>query len=169
MLSRGESQPKVTQLAMTKGRRRLRFATLRDVPPDVDRLVAQGHRTVGRWTLAQICNHLSSNIVHTIDGFPGPVAPWIVRQTLGRAVRGLMLTPGRIMEGAPIPKNYRPAPTLDATAEVTALRAAIERFCSSQIECKPHPFLGWMSYKEWERFHCIHCGHHLSFVLAGNL
>ena len=150
---------------MTKGRRHLRFANLAEVVCDVDRLLAAGHRTLGRWTLAQICNHLSSNIVHTLDGFPGPVAPWIIRQTLGRAVRGLMLTTGRIMEGAPIPEIYRPNPTLDPTAEVAALRAAIERFCSSGIECKPHPFLGWMPYKKWERFHCIHCGHHLSFVV----
>ena len=150
---------------MTAGRRTLRFANLTDAINDAEQLVSRGHRTVGRWTLAQICNHLSSSIGYTTDGYPGKSAPWIVRQTVGRAVRAVMLSTGRIMEGAPLPATYRPAVTLDASAAVAELRNAIERFGSSQSDCKPHPFLGLMSRQTWERFHCIHSAHHLSFAV----
>jgi hypothetical protein len=40
-------------------RRELTFASLDDVMPDVERLLA-GHVTVGRWTLGQILNHLAT-------------------------------------------------------------------------------------------------------------
>jgi hypothetical protein len=50
--------------------------------PDVQRLLA-GHRTVGRWSLAQICNHLAASITWSVEGFPDRPAPWLVRVTLG--------------------------------------------------------------------------------------
>jgi hypothetical protein len=150
---------------MTKGRRVIRFSQLADAIRDAEQLLSRGHHTVGRWSLAQICNHLSSSIGYTVDGFPGKTAPWIVRQTLGRAVRTLMISTGRIMEGAPLPENFKPLPTLDPTHEVNTLRLEIERFEASQGDCKPHPFLGRMSRNAWERFHCVHCAHHLSFAL----
>src|SRR5947208_3323881 len=64
---------------MPRSRRRLRFATLADVPSEVDRLVQGGYRMVGAWSLAQVLNHLAGSIVYTIEGFPGPAAPWIVQ------------------------------------------------------------------------------------------
>ncbi|MFI5459648.1 MAG: DUF1569 domain-containing protein [Isosphaerales bacterium] len=41
------------------GRRELSFASLDEVMPDVERLLA-GHATVGQWSLGQICNHLAT-------------------------------------------------------------------------------------------------------------
>ena len=49
-------------------RRNLSFSRLDEVMPDVDRLLA-GHRTVGNWSLGQICNHLAKGIQGSIDGF----------------------------------------------------------------------------------------------------
>ncbi len=44
---------------MTEGRRPLRFHSFDEIMPDVERLLA-GHRTVGHWSLGQICHHLAS-------------------------------------------------------------------------------------------------------------
>jgi len=44
---------------MTPGRRTLRYESLDEVMPDVERLL-EGHTTVGTWSLAQICRHLAT-------------------------------------------------------------------------------------------------------------
>ena len=51
---------------MTPGRRTLRYVSFDEVMPDVERLLA-GHRTVGNWTLAQICRHLAGVLRRHID------------------------------------------------------------------------------------------------------
>ena len=144
-------------------RRDLAFASLDEVMPDVERLLA-GHVTVGRWSLGQICNHLATNIRFTMDGFPDK-APWLVQRTVGVMVRGLMLGTGRIASGVRVPEAYLPKPGLEDAAEAAALRASIERFSTFTGMFAGHPLLGRMRRDQWERFHRIHCAHHLSFAL----
>ena len=69
---------------MMDGRRTLAFSSLDEVMPEVDRLLL-GHKTIGNWSLAQICNHLSGAIVSSIDGVPFRF-PWIFRKTVGPIV-----------------------------------------------------------------------------------
>lgn len=147
-------------------RRALSFASLADVTPDVERLLA-GHVTVGRWSLGQICNHLALTINAPIDGCPVKF-PWLVRRTFGAAARRLMFRWGWIPRGVRVPRTYLPRPGLDAAAEAEALRAAVGRF---QIHVGPldeHPLLGPMGKAGWERFHLLHCAHHLSFAIPGH-
>ena len=65
---------------MTQGRRTLRFNSLDEVMPDVERLL-EGHSTVGNWSLAQICRHLSTVMRRVVDlpastpAGPVPVGP----------------------------------------------------------------------------------------------
>jgi hypothetical protein len=146
-------------------RRPLSFDTLDRVMPDVDRLLA-GHRTVGQWTLGQICNHLASGLIGSVEGFAGQ-APWLLRMTLGRVVRRQVLGSGRMAAGLKLPERFQPRPGLDARAEAEALRAALHLYSASLEAPVPHPFFGSMTRDEWTRFHCIHCAHHLSFVLPG--
>ena len=49
-------------------RRMLHFSDLPEVLAEANRL-ALNHRTLGRWTLAQICRHLADTIHGSIDGF----------------------------------------------------------------------------------------------------
>ena len=132
--------------------------------PDVERLFA-GHSTVGRWTLAQILNHLANSIQYSIGGFPGRTTPWIVQVTFRKAARWSMLKRGAIPEGAPLPRGFVPQSDLNAAVEAEALREAIAAFerCESPV---PHPFIGAMLKEDWRTFHCVHCGHHLSFAVA---
>jgi hypothetical protein len=145
------------------GRRRLAFASLGQVIPDVERLLT-GHAAVGRWTLAQICNHLATTIGMSMDGVPRK-APWLVRRTAGVLFRRLLLSRGRMPEGVVVPDVFLPAAEPDAAREADALRAAIGRLSSFTGPFDEHPLLGRMTTGQWERFHCIHCAHHLSFAV----
>jgi hypothetical protein len=147
-------------------RRPLAFASLDEIMPDVERLL-RGHTTVGTWSLGQICSHLAQGIHFTMDGFP-PEAypPWIIQQTLGRFLLWRILRTGRFTEGLKMPRKYEPAPGTDARAEAESLRAALQRFAAHTGPLVKHPMKGTTVSRDiWERFHCIHCAHHLTFVL----
>ena len=64
-----------------------------------------------------------------------------------------------------VPEIYLPPLGLDAGHEAEALRLSIGRFRASAAPLDEHPLLGRMTLVEWERFHCLHCAHHLSFVV----
>jgi hypothetical protein len=145
------------------GRRSLTFASLDEVMPDVDRLL-EGHTTVGRWSLGQICNHLAGALRGSVKGIRFR-APWLIRQTVGRLARQRVLKSGRMATGVKIPEEFTPRPGLDARAEAEALRSALRLFNEHSGPMAEHPFFGALSRAEWDRLHCIHCAHHLSFAL----
>jgi hypothetical protein len=146
----------------TPGRRPLAFARLDEVMPDVDRLLA-GYTAVGKWTLGQACNHLANALVYTVEGFPGRM-PWVLRKTIGPLIVRSMFKTGSIREGIKVPEEVLPKPGLDDRAEAEALRAAVRLFLAHAGPLAPHPIVDRMSRDDWERFHCIHCAHHLSFL-----
>jgi hypothetical protein len=147
----------------TAARRPLAFASLDQVIPDVDRLL-QGHTTVGRWSLGQICNHLTGAFVGSVEGFPRK-APWLVRKAVGPIILRRLLGTGRMAEGIKLPEGMRPKPGLDDRAEAEALRAALRLFAAHPGPPATHPFFGRMSREQWDHLHRIHCAHHLSFAL----
>lgn len=144
-------------------RRELAFRSLHEVMHDVDRLL-EGHGTVGTWTLAQICNHLANALQLSVDGIPFRF-PWIMRVAVAPLVKGPMFRTGTMREGVKLPAGALPKPGLDARAEAEALRAALNYYAGVTTPLASHPFFGAMTREEWDRFHCIHCAHHLSFVL----
>ena len=146
-------------------RRALSFSRLDEVMPDVDRLL-DGHRAVGNWTLGQVCNHLAWTIRLSVEGFPAK-APWIARVTVLRFVKRWVLSKGRIPAGGPLPKRFEPKSGLDDRAEAEALRATIRLFAAEAGPLAEHPYFGRLNVDEWNRFHCIHCGHHLGFLRPG--
>ena len=146
----------------TTGRRPLQFATLAEVMPDVDRLL-QGHRTVGRWSLAQICNHLAQTLIYSIEGFPDR-APWLLRRTFGAFAKRHVLATGVIREGGKLPERYLPRPGLDDRAEAEALRGALHLYSAHPGPLADHPLFGPLDRAEWTRIHCVHSAHHLSFA-----
>jgi hypothetical protein len=141
-------------------RRDLTFTSLDDVMPDVERLLA-GHKTVGRWTLGQICNHLATAIGLTLDVPARATEPTREKDIARRQ----FFRHGRFPEGmeAPIPILV-PQSELDANTEAELLRKVIIRFTLFTGPFPAHPRLGALTREEWIRFHCMHCAHHLGFV-----
>lgn len=144
-------------------RRSLTFARMDEIMPEVDRLLA-GHTLVGNWGLAQMCNHLSNSIQMSVEGF-GIKLPWLLRATVGRIAKREIFSTGVMRSGIKLPKKFLPATGLDDRAEAEALRAAIGYYFTNPTPRAPHPMLGELSGPEWDRLHCIHSAHHLSFAL----
>src|SRR5688500_5529633 len=148
-------------------RRKLQFATLDEVMPDVERLLG-GHVTVGQWTLGQILNHLATSIGMSMDGTPEKFS-WPVRRMFGPVARQLSFALGWMPAQVRVQETYLPRAGLTADSEAETLRAAIARFEQFTGEFDEHPLLGRFSPDQWRRFHCLHCAHHLSFALPTSL
>jgi hypothetical protein len=149
---------------VTKGRRKLSFANLSEVPLDIDRL-APAHRMLGRWSLAQVCRHIRSAMDSTMDGFPGPSSPMPIQTLIRFAMKTFVFPAGRLVEGVRAPAGFVPKPDLDLSEELSRLRATVNRFNACSGPFASHPRFGRLDRKGWERFHCIHCAHHLSFAV----
>jgi hypothetical protein len=148
---------------MKPDRRALEFVHLSEVMGEVDRLLP-GHKTLGNWTLGQICHHLASAMIYSVDGFPS-LAPWPLRKTVGKLVGRRLFRTGRMPDGIKLPAEFGPQPGLDDRAEAEALRAAIRCFESHPGPFGSHPLIGPLDRESWTRFHTIHAAHHLGFVI----
>lgn len=149
------------------GRRALAFDSLDAVMPDVDRLL-QGYEAAGKWSLGQVCYHLATGLRYTAEGGLPVRVPWPRRVFLGRLVKWYIFKKGGMPEGVEVPASVlSPSPSHDDRAEAEALRATIVQFLQAPEPFAPHPLFGRLSGDEWRRFHCIHCAHHLSFLVPG--
>jgi Protein of unknown function (DUF1569) len=147
---------------MTPGRRALRYVRLDEIMPDVDRLL-EGHSTVGNWSLAQICRHLAIVMRRVVDlpsSTPHDASRWV-----GEERKRQYVASGLIPEGIPTSPQLVPVEGLDEREEAEGLRRAIAHYEASPGPVVPHPLLGFLTREEWDRFHCIHCAHHLSFAV----
>ncbi|QEH32566.1 hypothetical protein OJF2_10430 [Aquisphaera giovannonii] len=149
-------------------RRPLSFGSLSEVMPEVDRLLL-GYEARGRWSLGQVCQHLARTIRFGVEGSSRRL-PWLLRRTVGRAICGRVLATGRMPEGIPAPRGAGlvPQARADDRAEAEALRATIRYFQGIAGPLPEHPFFGPLTREEWERLHCIHSAHHLSFLRPGS-
>jgi hypothetical protein len=147
---------------MTTGRRTLRFASLDEVIPEVERL-RRGHTTVGTWTLAQICRHLA-NVMHRVLELPAST-PRDLSVELGEEKKREIFETGHLPEGLSAPPGVVPSGDLDEGEEAEHLRQAVALFQSSPGPVVPHRLFGPLTRDEWHQLQCIHCAHHLSFAI----
>jgi len=150
------------KVAMTSGRRTLRFNSLDEVMPDVERLL-EGHSTVGNWSLAQICHHLSTVMRRVVDlpaSTPADPSQWAPEERKREVLESSM-----IPKGMPAPPEIVPTGELNECEEAEGLRAAIAHYKASNGPVIPHRIFGPLTKAEWDRIQCIHCAHHLSFAV----
>ena len=144
-------------------RRVLTFATLPGVLVEVRSLAGRPHQTVGNWTLAQVCRHLADTIDGSIDGLD------LSRHRFKRFFLSKRLLRYTYRHG--IPPGYTIDPKLNPPSDVTfdesvaALERAVARYQSYEGRLRPHPLFGDLSREMWDRLHCFHGAHHLSFVV----
>src|SRR4051812_4373633 len=147
---------------MTPERRTLRFSNLDEVMPDVERLL-EGHATVGNWSLAQICRHLSTVARRVVDlpaSTPSDPSKWV-----GEEQKRQVLDSGVLPEGLPGPPEIIPTETLGDREEAEGLRQAIAHYRASSGPVIPHRIFGPLTRDEWDRLQLIHLAHHLSFAV----
>jgi hypothetical protein len=147
---------------MTPGRRTLRYGSLDEIMPDVERLL-EGHTTVGTWSLAQICRHLSTVMRRVVDmpaSTPQDPSKWV-----GEERKLEVLRTGMLPEGLPGPPEIMPGEALEERAEAEGLRQAIAYYKASPGPVIPHRIFGPLTKEEWDRLQLIHVAHHLSFAV----
>ena len=147
---------------MTPGRRTLRYESLDEVMPDVERLL-EGHTTVGTWSLAQICRHLATVMRRVVDlpaSTPHDPSKWVPEEQ-----KRQVLESGMLPEGMPGPPEIMPTDTLGEREEAEDLRAAIAHYKASSGPVIPHRIFGPLTKAEWDRLQLIHLAHHLSFAI----
>jgi hypothetical protein len=148
--------------AMADGRRTLSFGSLDEVMPDVEELLP-GHHTLGNWSLAQICRHLSTVMRRVVDlpaSTPSDPSQWVSAEE-----KRDVLASGKISAGLPTPQVLVPSEGLSAVEEAQGLRDAIAHYKASSGPVIPHRIFGPLTRAEWDRLQCIHCAHHLSFAI----
>jgi|GEM_PF-580544 len=147
---------------MTPGRRNLNFENFDEIMVDVERLL-NGCDVVGGWSFAQICRHLSSSLRVTADlpaSTPQDPSKWMAEE-----LKRQIFESGLVPEGYVAPQLVVPAETVAESDEVESLRQAIAYYRASSGPVIPHIFLGPLTKVEWDRYHLMHCAHHLSFVI----
>jgi hypothetical protein len=138
----------------------LDFHSLDHVMPEVQRLLA-GHATVGNWSLGQILDHLATAIRMTSGGRSESTP-----RAGSDVFRKRFFKTRRFPAGAQAPHpRLIPAPDSDAQEQAALLGKAIARWSSTEGPFADHPLLGTLTKDEWTQFHCIHCAHHLGFVI----
>ena len=146
---------------MTPGRRTIRYGRLDEIMPDVERLLAR-YTTVGRWSVGQMCRHLALIMRASID-LPASTQ-FDPSMRVDADTRRAMLERGEIPEAIPTGPALEPPAGLDDREEAENLRAAIAHYQVSPGPAIAHPLLGPLSRAEWDRMHCHHAAHHLSFA-----
>jgi hypothetical protein len=148
-------------------RRSLSFESLDQVMPEVDRLLETGYTRAGNWTLGQICEHLSRTLRLAIEP-DGKKAPWLIRATLGPALFRHVVRTGRMRTGIPAPGQLGPGNPADDREGVEMLRSTIPQALERIPASMEHPFFGRVGREDFLRLQCIHCAHHLSFLIPAS-
>ena len=130
--------------------------------PDVERLL-EGHTTVGHWSLAQICRHLSTVMRRVVD-LPAST-PHDPSQWVGEDEKRRVFESGQLKEGLPGPPEIMPTETRSDREEAEGLRQAIAHYKASAGPVIPHRIFGPLTKAEWDRLQLIHVAHHLSFAV----
>lgn len=130
--------------------------------PEVRRL-APAHETIANWSLGQICKHLEDSFVGSLEGFDLRNHR-IKRLLMKRKMLDVALTKG-IPLNYTVDPNITPPSHVDLDEGIEGLARAIERYQGHDGRTHAHPLFGNMPRETWDRVHCVHCAHHLSFVI----
>lgn len=150
--------------ASANERRTLRFDSFEQMLADAETLAASSAaRTLGKWPLASLLEHLAMSINCSIDGFPTK-APWFIR-LIGPLLKSGALK--KLSPGIKLPKRAE----AEAYPPVNSVAEALEHLKSAATRTKTermtatHPAFGKMTHDEWFQLHLRHAELHLSFVL----
>jgi len=147
-----------------KDRRKVAYASLRDVLADAERLSQGQVKALGNWSPGQVFLHLANTLNSSIDGFDAR-APWYFR-TVARLMKKKLLA-GQMPPGYQLPadaaRTLVPGPTSPEEG-LAALRTAIARQERESNRAK-NPVFGELTRDEWDQLHLKHSALHMSFLV----
>ncbi len=142
--------------------RTLHFETYADAIAEIERLQRDGYEQHGRWSLGQMCAHLSFYYRGSLNGF-GFMLPWIVRVLLGRRLLRRFLTRG-MSYGMPTTRRSAPPTEVEDQAAAHESLELLHRLAAHDGPLHASPLAGAMTVDEWRRLHLVHTAHHLSLL-----
>lgn len=108
--------------------------------------------------------HLADTFHASIDGIQLS-GHRLRRFFLGRKILMWTLKNG-IPAGVTVDKKLTPSAACQLTTTFPELEKAIRRYEAHTGALKPHPIFGKLCRADWDRLHCFHCAHHLSFIVS---
>jgi len=147
---------------------KLEFEKLPEVVAYVDKLRLEGYHKIGNWSLAEILDHLRFPILAATRPTDFK-APFPVRVMAKLVLFGLVLRTKRMSSGMSSPKKALPGDRFkddnDLELAYQNFCKAVEEFCSHTGEYLPNPIFGKLNRDHYEAVQCIHCAHHLGFLI----
>jgi len=146
----------------------------RGIAPDAARV-----RVEGRWSIAEIVEHLDRTYSGTAKGFEKCLeagTPLARNFSLKGKLRAFWVVRlGRFPEGVPAPKHVIPTSEVDLPTALANARRDLERFDRAAIAARDrfgpgpvldHPLIGAFTVDQWLRFHVVHTRHHEKQIRA---
>jgi len=130
---------------------------------EIERLETSGYRQLGKWDLAQTCQHLSYYYRGSLNGF-GFRLPWLLRKTAGRVLLKRMLAGGDMKPGTRTIPASLPSSAIAGSAAITDAKALLARLQLAE-ELHPSPLFDRLTPDQWKQLHLAHTAHHLGFLL----
>ncbi len=137
------------------------------------------HPAEGKWSTAQILEHLSRTFASTVVALKKVVAagkplggrPRFQQWLAIRVVGDLGYFPhGRPAPAWTVPKGAPAEQVSQAIREnlraMDAILADLERQFGARVKIADHPIVGPLTVPEWRKFHYRHTHHHMKQVLA---
>ena len=147
-------------------RRRLDFRSWEDLLADADDLARRGYDRAGKWSLAQVLDHVGAGLRVALTGSTKRL-PWVMRMTARSFALPMMRAWRWIPAGIPAPKWWQPQVPSDADdgAAVARFRAEVEAFLAHAGPYYPHPAFDRIDRESYEDLMLIHASHHLGFLV----
>lgn len=144
-------------------RRILNFNTFDEAIAEIQRLAAGGYEKTGRWSLGQVCEHLTLSMDGFMEGktFPVPV----IIKLIGPMIKKIVFRSRRMRSGAKTPAVLQPHDGFDESSEVTRAIAALRRFAEFPGPFPRNPIFGTLTLQEWRDLQLIHAAHHLGHLI----
>lgn len=149
----------------------LKLASLDEAVTRLEHLHRGGYRSLGRWNLAQTCEHLSDWMEFMISGYPPAPWPmrvmmWGMRRTLGPAMLRKILATGSMSRGGPtLKQTVHPAAGLEESTSLKRFRETVARFKACEGQYHASPIFGPLSAEDGWQLQLVHCAHHISLLV----
>ena len=140
----------------------------RGIAPEASRA-----RIDGRWSVAEIVEHLDRTYSGTAKGFERCVEAGAISaknfSLKGKVRAFVVVTLGFFPEGVQAPKHVIPTSEIDLPTALANARRDLERFDRAAAAAKErfgtgpvldHPIIGAFTVDQWLRFHVVHTRHH---------
>ncbi|WP_161602140.1 DUF1569 domain-containing protein [Tautonia marina] len=139
---------------------------------DADAVIAEirhlqhgGYTKLGKWNLAQMCDHLRQTLRMGLDGSDRRL-PWVVRTLVTGPIFRRVIKTRRMKSGIPVPKELVPTSPdgPDDPAAIDACIATLQEARDASGPLPKHPVAD-LTVDQWKQLNWIHCAHHLGFLI----